>query len=387
MKTIVVSNTQNIFMKILKNKIKIACAGSGKTWGICNDAIEASLDKKILFVTYTNKGVSSIISEYKKQNMGVLDSHIEVITWYKFLLRELIKPYQSYFSKDVNTIKSYNYDRMYGVNFSKKGTKSYFLTKDNDVKANNASEFAIELNKLSNGAVIKRLEEIYSTIYIDELQDLAGRDIELLELLLYSSIKIYCVGDYKQSTLKTHNGKSNKNKTGVYIFEYLKSIQETHFIEIIEENESRRFGPEIANFANLIYPSNPLVGIMEEKPIGTGVFQINKKDIDKYMSVYNPIVLRYDKKTDTLNYPAFNFGVSKGMSIDRVLIFPNGPLKKFLENPDIKMKSAEKYFVGVTRAKYSLVFVVDKLTENIYFKNNEIGVNNEKISALKFILG
>ncbi|MBC1419344.1 UvrD-helicase domain-containing protein [Listeria fleischmannii] len=374
-------------MKILKNKIKLACAGSGKTWGICNDAKETTVDKKILFVTYTNKGVASIVAEYKKQNMGVLDKHIEVITWYQFLLRELIKPYQTSFLIDINTIKSYNYDGMYGAKFIKKGTKSYFLTNNNDVKANNASEFAIELNELSNGAVIKRLEEVYSTIYIDELQDLAGRDIELLELLLHSSIKIYCVGDYKQSTLKTHNAKANRNKTGMYIFDYLKSIQGTHSIEIIEENTSRRFGAEIAKFANLIYPSNPIVGVMTEEPIGTGVFQIDRKDIEKYMIAYSPTVLRYDKKTDTMDYPAFNFGVSKGMSIDRVLIFPNGPLKQFLKNPDTKMKSAEKYFVGVTRARYSLVFVVDKFAENRYFKNHEIDADSHRISVLKFVSG
>ncbi|EAF1855885.1 hypothetical protein CKB86_06900 [Listeria monocytogenes] len=373
-------------MKILKNKIKLACAGSGKTWGICNDAKESPLDKKILFVTYTNKGVNSIVDEYKKQNMGVLDNHIEVVTWYQFLLRDLIKPYQASFLNAINEIKSYNYDGMYGAKFVKKGTKSYFLTDTNDVKPNNASEFVIALNKLSNGAVIKRLEEIYSTIYIDELQDLVGRDIELLELLLHSSIKIYCVGDYKQSTLKTHNAKANRNKTGMYIFDYLKSIQGTHSIEIIEENTSRRFGAEIAGFANLIYPSNPIIGIMNEKLIATGVFQIHKKDIEKYVRFYKPIVLRYDKRTDTMNYPAFNFGVSKGMSIDRVLIFPNGPLEKFLKNPDVKMKSVEKYFVGVTRARYSMVFVVDKLIENRYFRKHDIDVNGDIISTLKFNL-
>ncbi|MEN2665808.1 UvrD-helicase domain-containing protein [Listeria aquatica] len=374
-------------MTISKNRIKLACAGSGKTWGICNDVknIDPKFGKKILLVTYTNSGVESIISEYKKQNNGVLDQNVEVITWYQFLLRELIKPYQSFFVNEINILESIDYDNQYRLQFHKKGTKSYFLTNTNDVKVNNVSEFAVHLNKLSQGAVIRRLEEIYCAIYIDELQDLVGRDIDLLELLLASSIHLYCVGDYKQSTLKTHNAKANGKKAGRHIFDYLKSIKNKYSIEIIEENKSRRFGSDIAKFSNLVYPGDPVIGIMDEQCDASGVFQISKKDIDKYLLLFEASVLRFNKRTDTMGYQAYNFGVSKGMTIDRVVIFPNGPLKQFLKAPTMDLSNKEKYYVGTTRAKYSMTFVVDKLVENEFFKHYEIESNNERFSVLKFI--
>lgn len=175
------------------NTLVLACAGSGKTWGMCHDS-RTSIEKytkKILMVSYTHKGVSSIKKEYSKQNNGILDKNLVISTWFQFLLKELIRPYQRSFLKKISQIRSYDFSKMYGVDYSKKNTMPYFLNRNFDVKANRASEFAILLNQLSNGAVIKRLEDTYACMYIDELQDLVGKDIELLELLFQSSIKFF----------------------------------------------------------------------------------------------------------------------------------------------------------------------------------------------------
>ncbi|WP_079707696.1 UvrD-helicase domain-containing protein [Paraliobacillus ryukyuensis] len=370
----------------LQNKVIMACAGSGKTWGLCQDALNSSSrDKKVLMVSFTNKGVESLKREYEKQNFGVIDQHIKVHSWYQFLLKDLIKPYQSYFLGDINIIKSFDFSNMYGVrDFSKKNTLPYFLNKNGDVKANKASEFAIYLNIKSNGSVIKRLEEIYSCIYIDELQDLTGRDIDLLELLFKSSIRVYCVGDYKQSTLKTHNAKANKKRSGEYIFSYLETLKDSHNLQIVKSNESRRFIQDIADFANLIYPEEPIKSVKEASLDYMGVYQITKNDIEDYIRTFQPSVLRFDKRTSTHGYTALNFGVSKGMTMDRVVIYPNGPLKNFLKGISKTLKNPHKYFVGVTRPQYSLVFVVDKLSENEYFKNTVMKIGNKSLDVTKF---
>ena len=369
------------------NKVILACAGSGKTWGICQDAIQNKSSKKILLVSYTNKSLESLKNEYKKQNSGVLDKNISVCTWYQFILREMIKPYQMELFKDkkkINFIKSINFENQYKRLYHKKGEYLYYFDYNNNIRVNNVSELALLINKFSKGKPKKRLEEIYSHIYIDELQDLAGRDVELLELLFSSFINIYVVGDYKQSTLKTHNAKSNKSKSGIYIFDHIKSLQEKYDIDFYNENISKRFVSDIAYIANLLYQENPIETLGLEKRNHTGVFLIEKKDLNKYMTIYNPEILRFDKRTDTMGYPAINFGASKGMTLDRVLIFPNGPLKKFLKNPVVGMnKNREKYFVGVTRSKYSLTFVVDKLYNSDHFESHILQLTNGNILCMK----
>lgn len=73
------------------------------------------------------------------------------------------------------------------------------------------------------------------------------------------------------------------------------------------------------------------------------------------------------KRTKTAdNYPAMNFGESKGLSFDRVLIYPTDPIKKWLQNhsSELAPTSRSKLYVAITRARYSVAFVYD-------FKDNE----------------
>ena len=55
----------------------------------------------------------------------------------------------------------------------------------------------------------------------------------------------------------------------------------------------------------------------------------------------------------------------------------------FLKKKEIKSKS--KYYVAVTRARYSVAFVFDEIFENEYFKKERIKIGNESISVSKYI--
>ena len=56
-----------------------------------------------------------------------------------------------------------------------------------------------------------------------------------------------------------------------------------------------------------------------------------------------------------------NFGESKGLTFERVLIFPHKAGQKWLSTGQLTHveKSAEKMYVGVSRAQYSVAFVHD----------------------------
>ncbi|MNE65435.1 hypothetical protein D3C80_1609140 [compost metagenome] len=63
-----------------------------------------------------------------------------------------------------------------------------------------------------------------------------------------------------------------------------------------------------------------------------------------------------------------NFGEAKGLSFDRVLIYPTKPFTDWLldNNFDLPPTSRSKLYVALTRAKYSVGIV------NNYKKNIEI---------------
>ncbi|MFR3195551.1 MAG: 3'-5' exonuclease [Waltera sp.] len=58
-------------------------------------------------------------------------------------------------------------------------------------------------------------------------------------------------------------------------------------------------------------------------------------------------------------YSVTTFGSSKGLTFDRVLIYPTQPMLNWLsgKSKDMKAESLSKFYVAVTRAKYSVAFV------------------------------
>lgn len=372
----------------LNNIVIMAAAGAGKTHDICKEVIENAkiTNKKILITTYTNKGVESIEKEYKKQNDGVIDKNVIILSWFQFLLRELVKPYQSSILKEINIINSIDFNHQYGyINFNPRGTPKHYILSNNNILSNTVSEFAIDSNANSNNKVIRRLEDIYSYIYIDEIQDLAGEDIEILNLLFNSKISVQCVGDVKQSTYTTYNAKKNKKVTGIHFIDYFRKLEKNGIITLKFNNKTRRFGEEICVFSNSIFDDNDKIesDIIYNKE-NQGVYLIEKKDFEDYFKIYQPQILKFDARTK-IDYASLNFGQCKGMTFDRVAIFPNKKYKEFLHN-GTSLDSPCKYYVSATRAKYSIVFIVDKLFENDNFKYTNINLEDNSIKVSKYMV-
>ena len=339
---------------------------------------------KILIATYTNKGVEAIETEFKKQNYGVLDKHIVIRSWYQFLLYDLIKPYQTYLT-GINEVKSFDFSNLYGKkNFAKTGTRARYVNRHGYIKANYASEMAIQLNAFSKNKVIERLEEIYSFVFIDEIQDMAGYDLNIIEMLMDSSISTICVGDNKQATYRTHNTQKGKKQTGANIWSFFDYVQTCGKANLENDLCSRRFNKQICAFVNSIFPNdNNISTSMEEETEHDGVFLVSRGDVAAYHDYFHPTGLKYDKNTSTEGYPSFNFGQCKGMTFDRVLIYPNNPLREFINGK--ALKSQQKYYVAVTRPKYSLAIVVDRFPDNENYKSEKIKLRNIEITVMRFI--
>ena len=373
----------------LDNVINVAAAGAGKTYSICSDALKKSENnrssKRILILTYTNRGIDSIKSEIKKQNMGLICSKICIMTWYKFLLNEMIKPYQSILF-GINEVNSIDFSDAYGkINYKKYGTRERYLNSANDILSNVVAELAFFINEKSAGKVIQRLEETYFHIYIDEVQDMAGYDLQIIKNLIKSNISITCVGDNKQATFRTNNSNKNKKMSGTKIWEFFQKMIDSNIIVMNKNLTSRRFNSEICNFANLVYPNeNNIKTSMREMTEHDGVYLIKKEDVKIYYDYYKPTVLKYNNKTSVDEYSSYNFGECKGMTFERVLIYPNGPFKEFLFKRK-KLNSPQKYYVAATRAKYSIAFVVDSFPKNVeWLVKEELKIEAKLIGVMKF---
>lgn len=348
-----------------KNLVIIACAGGGKTTKLVKDATEIDVTKRILFTTYTLENVEQIESVFYDEK-GFVPSNIKIQSWFSFLLQDGVRPYQNMLS---------NSPRVNSICFQTGGNNKFhpkdsYFTSSNDIYSNKLSEFVYECNKKSEGKVLKRLEEMYDYIFIDEVQDFVGYDLDLLEGLFKSNINIVCVGDHRQATLSTNKSSKNSKYKGIKIIDWFNEKQSKNLIKIEEITETKRYNINIARFADSLFPNFPNTTSSIQVDLHAGIFVIQSTEVNEYFEKYKPKVLRYSRKAKTMNLEAINIRLSKGRTYDRVLIFPTGPMKKFLFSRDLsEAGDLSTFYVAVTRARHSVCFVLENSEEIMKFNS------------------
>lgn len=353
-----------------ENKFMIAAAGAGKTTFLVEKALKLK-DGNVLITTYTQANKEEIRKKIIEKNKCI-PKHITVQTWFSMLLQHGVKPYQDYLFEDkINGMilvnkpsgcKYYN-KRGFPVYYREEETRNHYFNKDNKIYSDKISKFVFRCNERSNGAVINRLSRIYSHIFIDEVQDLAGYDLEIIKLLFESQSNILIVGDPRQVTYLTHLERKHEKYRQGKIKEFIQNECKKSNCIIDEDtlNVSYRNNELICNFSSKLYPEfKSCMSKQNDDVPHKGIFLVREKDVDEYLKIYNPVQLRDNIRVNVNNkYPAMNFGDSKGLTFDRVLIYPTKPFVDWIKDHNSKLKpqSRSKFYVALTRAKYSVGIV------------------------------
>ena len=336
----------------------IAAAGAGKTTFLVKKALEIS--ENVLITTYTDANEQSIRDKFYEIN-GCIPSNVTIMPWFSLLIKHGIRPYQSYL---IN-------NRVSGVLLVNKADKKLLRLKDTNEKkyvtasgnvySNMISKLPCVLDELSNGCVFRRIRKIFSYVFVDEIQDFVGYDLEVIKKLHEVGCNMTLVGDPRQTTYRTHYEAKYKKYAGGKIVIFVQDNIAGMNIDTTTLSTSYRNNQIICDLANQMYPDmKPCDSAMNEKTGHDGIFWVHENDIDKYVDIYNPVQLRYDKRTKVNPIPkTMNFGLSKGLTFNRVLIYPTKPMLDWLsgKSKDMKDESLSKFYVAVTRARYSVAFV------------------------------
>lgn len=355
----------------MKNSLIIAAAGSGKTTYIVNKALSIQ-DEKCLITTFTEANEREIRKKIIKIN-GSIPPNIVVQTWFSFLLQHGVRPYQSFiYEGKVNGLLLVNQKSglkkiIHGKPFyyGEKDLPEYYFNKSMQIYSDKLAKFVCRVDEMSEGLIINRLMRIYPYIFIDEVQDLAGYDLEIVKLLLNSKSNIIMVGDPRQVTYHTHYETQNKKYLDGRIEEFIKMECKNSLIQIDKSSLSisHRNKKDICEFANQLYPEYVPCGY-ESQPATEhdGVYFVKPRDVDGYLKKYSPMQLR-DNKTVKINtqYGVMNFGAAKGLTFDRVLIYPTKPMLEWIIDHSKKLapKSRSNLYVAITRARHSVGIVFD----------------------------
>jgi len=389
------------------NRLIIAAAGSGKTTYLVNEALKAPPSKNVLITTYTEAneaGIRDIIIKIR----GYIPANITVQTWFSFLLQHGVRPYQGLMNdilweKDIKGMLPT--EGKSGIKYSfinEAGKKidveyreeddflNHYFTDSLKIYSDKISKFVLKCNEKAEGAVISRLSQIYSYIYIDEIQDLAGYDLDFIKLLFKSLSSILLVGDPRQVTYLTHHSRRYQKYSDGKIKEFVENEMDRKMECIIDEetlNHSHRNNQIICDFSGKLYPDLPTPtpcvchscrGYTVDHE---GIYLVKTSDVDNYLQKYRPVQLRWsiDKNVNN-HYNAINFGASKGLTFDRVLIYPTEKMMKWIKNNiyPLNNESRAKLYVGITRARYSVSFVMDFDDTSEYIGTEKFSMKDEQ---------
>ena len=241
---------------------------------------------------------------------------------------------------------------------------AHYFANRRKIYSDKISKFICECNRISGGAIMKRLANRFDHIFVDEVQDMAGYDLEVIELMLRAGIKVTLVGDHRQSILATNNSNKNDAFRGIDIVKKFRLWEKAKLLTISYETKSHRCHQHIANLADSLFPNeHPTVSLNTAVTGHDGVFLVPPSRVEDYLTKFRPQILRYDRRTQCSDFSQpMNFGEAKGLTFDRVLIYPHGPCNNWLRSGDpAKIKSSNsKMYVGITRARFSVAFVFDK---------------------------
>jgi hypothetical protein len=341
-------------MRSPKNRAILAVAGALKTQTVIDDAL-ADPSRRVLITSYTLQNMEQIAARIRER-VGLVPAQMHLSSWYTFLLRHGARPYQHSVLGDIGLVRGLDFDGKRN-RFAKKTERRYFIDRHGDMYRDGVADFVCLANTNSGGLVIERLEALYDQIYIDEVQDLVGFDLDVLDLLFASRIAITVVGDPRQHTLATSTVSRNGKYRGVGFADWLVERRDTCQTE--NRLVSVRCNADICAFASSVFPElPPLQAGQTTTTSHDGIFMVEPLEVQEYYERHRPIVLRDSKRTDTFGLPAMNFGVAKGSTFDRVLIFPTKPMRVFLQSGDAsKLSAPERLYVAVTRARHSVAFV------------------------------
>jgi len=363
------------------HKLIISSAGSGKTTFLVSESLKL-VDKKILITTYTEANEKEIRRKFIKE-IGYVPLNITIKTWFSFLIQHGIKPFQGsmnsdLFQKDIRGMLlvskasgiKFHTKQGFPVVFKEKGNfDKHYFSKERRIYSDKISKFICNLSSKDSGNTFNRISRIFDHVMIDEVQDLAGNDLEIIKLLMKNCHEVTMVGDPRQVTYLTHIEAKHRGYRKGKIAEFLKEKCKSLIKDGIDEltlKDSHRCPPSICDYASklyLDYSPTTSCGCCNIVPnIHEGVFLVKPDHLTDYLKLYNPLQLRWDKRVKThLGFDSMNFGESKGATLDRVLIYPTGGMDNWIIDNTSKLTDGAraKFYVGLTRARYSVAVVFD----------------------------
>lgn len=351
-----------------------AAAGSGKTERIVRTCANRDRPKRRLVITLTESGQEELIS--RLSDACSADQVPDVIGWYAFLIKHYVRPYLPCLFDGVRPT-GFIFDRdLHPKNHFRLAGEARYFSSNGSIYRESLPELAVKVAEAAQGKIEYRLSRIYDEIIIDEVQDIGRKSLDILARLLdFTSLRLVMVGDVRQSLLDSDLMSSrNKNADRLQLLTWYRDHERSERLTIEEMTTTLRSNQVIASFSDAIFPAElgfaPTTSANKEITGHDGVFLVHEAHLNDYIQRYGAVPLRGSAASGKhLNHLGFtNIGQVKGLTYDRVIIFPTQPMLDLISTGKaMAEKSACSFYVAVTRARASVAIIVDskRLTKRL----------------------
>jgi hypothetical protein len=333
--------------------IILAVAGSGKSSYLIG---KLNLSERFLLLTYTINNEKNL-REAIIRKFGFLPNNIELVRYYNFLYHSCYLPFLGY------KIRANGYQWELPPSWTKnikRNEAKFYLTSDRRLYHNRVAKLLEYFNILED--IKQRLSTYYDYLFIDEVQDFAGHDFNLLLKMLEANINVLLVGDFYQHTFDTsRDGNVNANLHKEYK-KYLKLFNKAGVIPNEKLlSKSWRCAPEICEFIT----SNLDINIQSHHSNKFQVYLlIDQRDVDQIFND-NTIVKLFYQESSKYDCFAKNWGDCKGEDLyEDVCVVLNKTsythyqMKSLKDLPPV---SKNKLYVACSRARHNLYLIPEEL--------------------------
>jgi DNA helicase-2/ATP-dependent DNA helicase PcrA len=335
----------------MDKRVIFAVAGSGKTTLIINNL---NLESNFLLVTYTNNNVHNLRTGILKK-FGYFPNNIKLYSYYSFLYGFCYRP----FLHSALRTKGINYEPN-PSKFAKKNERKYFIDRFNRLYSSRIAKLIIEQDVANE--VIARISKYYDYLFIDEIQDFAGNDFNLLKEISKADLNQLYVGDFFQHTFDTSRDGNINSRLHDNFETYKKTFEDWGLTLDLETlSKSYRCSSTVCKFISDYLKIN----IESHRADTTEIKLINNKE-DALTIFNNPnIVKLFYREHYKFNCFSRNWGDSKGEDkyLDVCTVVNKTTMEHLVKNKldQLPPTTKNKFYVALSRTRNNLYLVPDAL--------------------------
>lgn len=338
--------------------IILAVAGSGKTTHIIQ---QLNLEKRSLIITYTHSNIKNLKDAILKK-FKCFPDNITLMPYFSFLYSFCLRP----LLPNNLSVRGISYEENQN-RYLKQTNLKYFFDGNKRAYSNRIGKLLKIMNLLDD--VNERIVKYYDNMFIDEIQDFAGHDFNLIMSIAKTNIDMMFVGDFYQHTFDT----SRDGNTNKYLHNDLDNYKDRFKSSSIKVdsgilNNSYRCSPTVCNFIT----DNIGIEIYSHKDSATKIEILETlEDADKIFNDKSVVKLFLQKYYEYGCYSK-NWGDCKGenkyhnvcvvLNKTTLNLFRKGKLN------ELKPQTKNKLYVACSRANNDLFFVSDEFYKKYKLK-------------------